>query len=306
MRIFVAGATGVLGRRVVPQLVAHGHAVKAVARGADKAASLRRQGATPVAVDLFDPGAVASAVAGNDVVMNLATAIPPTSRMMRRSAWRTTTRLRTEASRHLVDAALATGATRYIQEALAFVYADHGAAWITEDAPLAPPAFAAAVTAAEEQTRRFDDASGKGVALRFGTFYCADSPQIRDIVQAARRGVLPLPARADGYQSWIHVDDAGAAILAALDAPGGVYNVVEDHPLTHAEHLAVLGELLGRRVRSLPPMLALGDALALSARSQRVSNQRLREATGWRPAYPSRHAGWTQVLAALEEVTAVV
>jgi nucleoside-diphosphate-sugar epimerase len=303
MRIFVAGATGVLGRRVVPQLIAGGHAVTAVARTPQKAAALARQGATPITVDLFTPGAVAAAVTGHEVVINLATAIPPSSRMLWRPAWRTTIRLRTDASRHLVDAALATGATRYIQEALAFVYADHGAAWISEDEPLTRPTYGS--DAAEAQARRFDASSGAGIALRFGTFYCADAQATRQMVQAGRRGLLPLPAHPDTYQSWVHVDDAASAVVAALDAPGGVYNAVEDHPLTSAEHAEVLGELLGRRVRSLPAAPLMGGPLALWARSQRVSNRRLREATGWRPAYPSRHAGWTQVLAALQEVTAV-
>lgn len=303
MQIFVAGATGVLGRRVVPRLVAHGHALTAIARGPQKAAQLREQGATPVEVDLFDPHAVASAVGGHDVVMNLATAIPSTARMLRPSAWDTTTRLRTDAARHLVDGALATGATRYIQEALGFVYGDHGAEWITEDAPLAVPRFAQAVEAAEAQARRFDHGSGTGVALRFGLFYSADSAHTRDVLRVARRGVLPLPGRAGGYQPWVHVGDAGAAIVAALDAPGGAYNVAEDHPVTNAEHADLLGTLLGRRVRRLPALFGAAGALALQVRSQRVSNRRLREATGWRPIYPSRREGWTQVLAALREVT---
>jgi nucleoside-diphosphate-sugar epimerase len=295
MKIFVAGATGVLGQRVVPALVAAGHEVAAVARTTSKADCLRSQGAAPIAVDLFDPVEVAAAVGDSEVVMNLATAIPPTSQMLRRSAWRTTDRLRTEASRNLVDAALQVGASRYVQEALGFVYADHGPAWIDEETPLDAPAYTAAVVVAEQQAQRFTERGGTGIVLRFGLFYCADSSQTRELVALVRRGWLPMPGRGGACQSWVHVDDAAAAVAAALHAPGGVYNVVEDVPLTNEDHAAVLGELVGRRLRRPPASLAVGP-LRLQTRSQRVLNRRLREATGWRPAFGSRRDGWTEVL----------
>lgn len=300
MRIFVAGATGVLGRRVVPALVDHGHEVVAVARGADKAAGLRAHGADAVPVDLFDAGAVATAVAGSDAVVNLATAIPSTGRMLRRSAWRTNDRLRTEASRNLVDAALATGAGRYVQEALGFMYGDHGATWIDEDAPLQVPSFAEAVLEAEAQARRFGEQGRGAVVLRFAMFYAADSPQTAQMVQTARRGLYGLPGPADAYQSWVHIDDAAAAVVAAVTGPPGTYNVVEDHPLTNREHLDVLTTLLGRRLRTPPSWMAVGEQLRLSLRSQRVSNRRLRERTGWRPTFGSRRDGWADVLAHLD------
>lgn len=237
--------------------------------------------------------------------MNLATAIPPASRMLRRSAWTTTDRLRTEASRNLVDAALASGATRYVQEALAFVYPDTGSSWIDEDTGLDAPPYTRAVLAAEAQARRFDAGGGTGVVLRFGLFYCADSAQTRDMAAMARRGWLPMPGRGDAYQSWVHVDDAASAAVAALDAPGGVYNAVEDQPLTNDDHATVLGELVGRRLRRPPSWVAMGP-LRLQARSQRVSNRRLREATAWRPSFPSRREGWTDVLERLSPVAADV
>jgi len=304
MRIFVSGATGVLGRRVVPTLVGRGDDVWAVARGPAKEDALRRQGATPVAVDVFDRDAVATAVDGSDAVVNLATAIPPASQMLRRSAWRTTDRLRTEAAGNLVDAALACGAGRYVQEALGFVYPDHGAAWIDEDTPLDPPAFAAAVERAEEHTRRFAEHGGAGVALRFGLFYAADSPQIRDMVRMLRRGLFALPEPADGYRPWVHIDDAAAAVVSALEVDGGAYNVVEDHPLTGTEHAAVLGTLLDRRVHRPPSALAVGSMLRFQLRSLRVSNRRLRASSSWRPAFGDRRDGWREVLEHLGAVPA--
>ena len=298
MRIFIAGATGVLGRRAVPALTAAGHTVTAVARGDAKAADLRRQGAHPVAVDLFDPAAVTAAAAGADVVVNLATAIPSTRRMLRRSAWHTTDRLRREAAANLVDAALATGTARYVQEALGFMYADHGDRWIDEDAPLDPLPYADAVRDAEAQAHRFGAHGGTAVVLRFGMFYAADARQIRDMVGMIRRGLLPLPGPGDAYQPWVHVDDACAPVVTAVDATGGTYHVVEDEPLTSRDHAAVLSDLVGRRVRRPPAWLAVGT-LALARRSQRVSNRRLRTATSWRPTYGLRRDGWSQVLHAL-------
>lgn len=301
MRIFIAGATGVLGGRVVPALVTAGHDVTGVARGPEKAEALRSQGATPTEVDLFDPAAVGAAVDGAEVVINLATAVPPASHMLRRSSWEMTNRLRTQASVHLVDAALAAGADRYVQEAVGFTYRDHGAEWISEDAPMDVPPYAAGVLAAEAETRRFADNGPAGVVLRFGLFYAADSPQTRDTIAMARKGLLPLPCRDDGYQSWVHVDDAASAVVAALNAPTGAYNAVEDDPLSNAEHVDVLTGLLGRRVRHLPARLGIGGVLSLQARSQRVSNRRLRANGGWRPAFPSRREGWSTVVSQLAE-----
>lgn len=297
MRIFIAGATGVLGRRVVPALSAAGHDVTAVARSADRDA----QGAAPVRVDLFDRDAVRAAAAGSDAVINLATAIPSTGRMLRRSAWRMTDRLRTEAAGNLVDAALAAGAQRYVQEALAFVYPDRGAAWIDEDTPLDPAPYAAAVGQAEAHARRFAASGGAGVALRFGMFHAPDSGQTQDLVRALRYGVVALPERPDAYRPWIHVDDAAAAVSAALDAPSGAYNVVEDQPLTGREHLDLLHTLVGRRLWRFPSALAIG-LLRFQLRSLRVSNRRMRDATAWRPAY-DRCGGWLDVLQAKQRET---
>ena len=301
MRIFIAGATGVVGRRIVPTLVAAGHEVTGVARGRHKADALRSQGATAVEVDLFDAAAVTAAVDGAEVVVNLATAVPPTSRMLLRSAWEMTNRLRTQASVHLVDAALAAGATRYVQEALGFAYGDHGAQWISEDAPLDVPPYSAGVLTAEAETRRFAESGGTGVALRFGLFYAADSAQTRDALDMARKGLLALPGRDDGYQPWVHIDDAASAVVAALNAPSGAYNAVEDNPLSNAEHVDVLSDLLGRRVRHLPAWLGIGGVLGMQARSQRVSNRRLRASSGWRPSFPSRREGWAAVVSQVAE-----
>src|SRR6266581_7788635 len=157
MRVFVAGGTGVLGRRAVPQLVAAGHDVTAAVRSDEKAVLVRAMGAHPVRVDLFDPAAVTDAVRGHEVVVNLATHIPPMSQMTRTSAWAENDRIRREVSRNLVDAALDAGATCYVQESIAFMYADGGDAWLDEDSPVDAPAYVQCSLAAEAETRRFTE-----------------------------------------------------------------------------------------------------------------------------------------------------
>jgi nucleoside-diphosphate-sugar epimerase len=182
------------------------------------------------------------------------------------------------------------------------VYPDRGAVWIDESTPLDPPWFATASAVAEAHAARFTRRGGAGVALRFGAFYSADSAQTAALVRMLRRGLLGLPEPTNGHRPWVHVDDVAAAVVAALDAPAGVYNVVEDEPLTGAAHRGVLSDVFGRRVRGLPEWLAMGPQLRMAMRSQRVSNRRLRDATPWQPLY-DRRAGWRRVLEGVVAVT---
>ncbi len=169
MRVFVTGATGVLGRESVTALVAAGHEVTGVARGPTKAELIRSMGGSAATVDLFDPVAVADAVRGHDAVCNLATNIPTPARYFRRSPWETNSRLHAEASRNLVDGAIEAGATRYTQHSVAFMYADAGDRWLDESAPIDPPPHGAAVVEAEAQSQRFTDSGATGVAPASGS-----------------------------------------------------------------------------------------------------------------------------------------
>lgn len=299
MRVFVAGATGVLGRRAVPRLVEAGHAVTGVARSAPKADLLRSLGAQPVEVDLFDAASVATAVDGHEVVVNLATKIPSPTRAARRGAWAESHRIRCEASRNLVDAALAVGAERFVQESIAFIYPDSGNRWIDEDVRLDPPALGRSSQAAEVQAGRFSDAGGVGVVLRFGQFYASDAVHTRYMRRMARLRLPPLPGPKAAYGPAVAASDAAAGVVAALDAPRGTWNVSDDEPLTRQMFNRAVADALG-----LKPALGTGTALLrLSSttrfylRSQRVSNQRFKDATGWSPRYPDAGAGWRAMVA---------
>jgi nucleoside-diphosphate-sugar epimerase len=298
-KIFVAGATGVLGWRAVDRLVQAGNTVTGVARTPEKAARLRALGAGAVEVDVFDADAIGGAVEGSEIVCNLATHIPRASKARKDSAWLDNDRIRREASRNLVDAAIATGATRYIQESITFIYAAAGDAWIDEDTATEVPLYTRSVVDAEAQAQRFTEAGGIGVVLRFGLFYGPDSHHTIDAVRLARRRVAASFGRADAYMSSINTDDAASAVVAALDAPAGVYNVVDDTPMTRRENFEALAAALGVR----PPRLTLaalsklaGDKSETLARSQRVSNERFKKETGWSPMYPSAREGWPAVV----------
>jgi nucleoside-diphosphate-sugar epimerase len=254
--VFVTGATGVLGRRAVTGLVAAGHRVTGVARTPEKASMLSDLGATAVEVDLFDAAAVKDAIIGHDVVCNLATHIPRGSDADRAESWVENARLRSEASVHVVDGAIASGASRLVQESISFLYADGGDRWLTEDDELDVPRWAASTLDAERQAARFTNSGGIGVVLRFGLFRGPDS-------EPAALGT------GRGWFSSVSTDDAASAVVAALRAPAGIYNVVEDDPTTRDRypHPAV-------RASVTNPMLA---------RSHRVSNRRFKEVTGWVP-----------------------
>jgi len=287
MKVFVAGATGVLGRRVVPRLVAAGHDVTAIARTPAKAAQLRAVGAQPVSASLFDADALASAVAGHDAVVNLATHIPTAAQATRRSSWDENERIRTEGSRNLVDAALHTGTSVYVQESIAFLYGDHGADVIDADStPIVDSLFTGSMRTAEANASRVSEAGGRGVVLRFGMFWAAEAAHTQMFLSAARKGVVLDAVAPDGYFPMIDGDDAATAVVAALDAPSGTYDVVDSDPRPRREVTCALATAVGRRRLTRPPA-AVGKTAPHLAWSQRVSNEKFRRATGWEPVTPT-------------------
>jgi nucleoside-diphosphate-sugar epimerase len=255
MRILLTGGTGVLGRATVPKLVAAGHEVHAVSRREESDRALRGVGAEPLRLDLFDGDAVIAAAANMEAIVNLATHIPPTSQAALMKSWELNNRLRRDASRNLAEAAIAAGA-RFVQESFAPTYAANGAEWIGEDHPLDPVAQTLTVVDAENSADLVTQKGGVGVTLRFGLFYTAESDQTRQMIAAARRGRLLLPGPPERYAALIYVPDAAAAVVAALTIPPGVYNVVEDHPLTLAEHAVILAGLLATRSSHSQPLPA--------------------------------------------------
>ena len=301
LRVFVAGATGVLGRRVVALLVSAGDDVTGVARDGNSEARLRAVGALPVRVSLFDRDALTAAVVGHDVVCNLATSIPTGERAASPAAWETNHRIRSEGSRNLVDAALATTTGRYLQESIALLYADGGEQLLEESATVEPTSITASALDAESEAARFADLRPAGTALRFASFYGADSAQTIEAVDAARAGVATEIGAETAYRSSITTDDAAAAVVAALRAPSGVYNVADDRPLRRGEFATALAQAVGKPVPTPPTVdIDLPPEFSMLLRSQRVSNQRFKTVTGWRPRFASAWDAWPSIVAELD------
>jgi len=295
MKVFVTGATGVVGRPAVRALIAAGHDVTAVARTPEKAAAVERAGARPVTVDLFDADALVPATAGHDAVVHLATHIPPLSRAARAGAWAVNDRLRTETSAHLIAAARAHGIDRYVQESITYPYLDGGADWLDEDSPIEHDGAFVGAGNAEANVARFNEAGGRGVVLRFAQFYGPTSGHTRTYSRLARLGLNPFTGDPDGYVALIHADDAASAVAAALEAPARTYNVAADDPPTRrAAGEAVARAVGARRSRQVPEWARRSLLRSASAlmRSQRVSNARFRAASTWTPRHVDLASSW--------------
>src|SRR5687767_6749725 len=228
MNIAITGATGVIGRHAIQQLTNAGHRVTAVTRSARGEGALKGLGARPFRADVFDEGELRSAFAGADAVANLLTHIPPADRMSEPGAWDENDRLRGEASAAIARAAQAAGARRLVQESLAFVYADGGDSWLDETAAVAGGGTTTTVLAAEANARELF--AGDTVVLRFGLFIGPDSGLTQADIEDARAGLSPSIGPRNAYRATVWLDDAAAAVAAAVGVPAGIYNVADEDP----------------------------------------------------------------------------
>ena len=319
MKVFVAGATGALGRALVPQLVARGHEVVGMTRTASKQDLVRSLGARPVVADALDPDAVAQAVASAEpeVIVHQLTALSGklSARDMRhpdRSVAATmTNRLRTEGTDHLLAAGRAVGARRFVAQSFAaFRFAHAGGPVQTEADPLDPDPPAALRTAQagflylEQAVTTIE--WGEGLALRYGGFYGPGTgiSLAADAVMAApiRKRWFPIVGGGGGVWSHIHIDDAAAATVAAVDhGRPGVYNIVDDDPAPVREWLPVLASVLDakppRRVPRWLGRLAAGEMATVMMTDVRgASNAKAKRELGWQLRYPSWRQGFAQGL----------
>jgi nucleoside-diphosphate-sugar epimerase len=301
MEITVLGDTGTAGRSAVPVLVAAGHHVRAHARSDLGAAAATALGAEAVRGDTDDDLTLRRLIAGADAIIDLRVAIPPASRAALPWAWRDHIRLRGAGTRRLVDAALAAGVPRLVHDTVTMVYADGGEEPLGEDSPVQAPGALGANLRAERHLARFTALGGTGVVLRFGAFYGPADEFSQELMEAARRGRALVVGAPEAWTSAIHTDDVGPALLCALTAPAGIYNVVDDEPLRRRDLLAVLAAAAGvPRVRPLPTWAtrAAASPVRALARSRKVTARRFR-ALGWHLRVPSRRQGWPAAFSAL-------
>jgi len=302
VKTFITGATGVIGRKVVPRLIRAGHGVTAIGRSPESRRALEAAGARAVDVSLFDAAGLARAVAGHDTVVNLATHMPSSIwKMFLPGAWRENDRIRREGSANLVNAAIATHATRFIQESFAPIYADGADRWLDESWPAKPVSYNRSIVDAERSAERFTTAGGTGIVLRFAAFYGPDD-FARAFVNAVKKGWSPLAGSPDAFFSSVAHDDAASAVLAALSARAGTYNVTDDEPLRRRDYVGTIADLVGvRSVKYTPRWVArlMGSLGELMSRSLRMSNEKLKRETGWKPSFPSAREGWREAFSAL-------
>jgi nucleoside-diphosphate-sugar epimerase len=310
MRVFLAGGTGVIGRALVPQLREAGHEVTAMTRFESRAEALRAQGVEAVVCDAFDATGVARAVesARVEVVVNQLTDIPDAINPRKMAEqFETNDRLRTEGTRNLMRAAETAGARRLISQSIAWAYVPGEGLW-AEDDPLwadAPEPWGrsvGAVQALEEATLGSDKV--EGVVLRYGLFYGSGTAFASDGSTAGmvRRRAFPVVGRGTAVYSFIHVDDAASATVAALDRGGpGAYNVTDDDPAVMSEWLPAYAEAIGarppRRVPRFIARLAAGKfGLYMSTGLQGATNAKAKRELGWQPRWASWRDGFREAL----------
>ena len=313
MRVLVAGATGIVGRHLVPLLAAAGHSVVGLTRTAAKAAVIRQLGAEPAIADGLDRAALHRAVvqARPEIVVHEMTALTGATDLRRFDrAFSVTNRLRIEGTDHLIAAANAAGVRRLVaQSYCGWPYARTGGPIKTESDPLdpSPPRAQRRTLAAirHVETSVTGAAGLTGIVLRYGTFYGPNTGMLSAaVLDEIRRGRFPLIGGGGGWWSFLHVNDAAAATLAAVErGSAGLYNIVDDEPAPAREWLPALAQVIGakppRRVPAFVARLLAGSAVAAMMTDSRAgSNAKAKRDLGWEPRHPSWRQGFAGVIAA--------
>jgi nucleoside-diphosphate-sugar epimerase len=303
VRVFLAGAAGVIGRRLVPLLLAAGHEVTGTARTPERADAIAATGATPVVVEALDAAALSAAVeqARPEVVINELTALPQRWEPRKPGFYAPTNQLREEGTRNLLAAAATAGARRLIWQSISFAYAAGDRPEVKdEDAPLAlsaPPPFGDGVRVIAEMERSVVDAGG--LVLRYGWFYGPGTynGEGGSLTDDVRRRRFPIVGSGAGLWSFVHVDDAAAATAIAVErgAPG-VYNVVDDEPAALRDWIPEFADSIGARPpRRVPFWLArliAGKVVSGMNVQPAASNAKARRELGWEPRWPSWRDGF--------------
>jgi 2-alkyl-3-oxoalkanoate reductase len=313
MRIFIAGASGAIGKQLVPLLVAAGHDVVGTTRSPRKAGDLRALGATPVVLDVLDAEAVGRAVseAAPEVIVHQATALAAVGSSLRNldKVFAETNRLRTIGTDNLLAAAQAVEAKKFVGQSFAgWPYAREGGPVKDEDAPLdpAPPTNTAETLAAIRHLEASVVGAKwlEGIALRYGGFYGPDTSLAKDgeMVAAIRKRMFPVVGNGAGILSFIHIEDAARATVAAIECgPRGIYNIVDDEPAPASEWLPYLARAVGAKPPRHVPLwlgkLIAGELVAaMMTEARGASNAKAKRELGWQPLYPSWREGFVNGL----------
>lgn len=309
MRVFVAGATGAIGRQLVPQLIEAGHEVTGMTRSEEKAERLRGQGAEAVVADALDGEATqaAAASARPDVLVHQLTDLPQD--FSPKYEYGNTDALRGEATRHLIAGAREGGARRVVAQSISFILVPEGD-WVkdetapTLDPDRTPGKFAEAVRSTLDMEAQVTGADGmEGLVLRYGFFYGPGTwygPDTK-LAKQFRRRMSPIVGNGAGVFSYIHVADAASATVAAVErGASGVYNITDDEPVPAREWMPVFAEAVGakppRRVPLWLAKLVAGENAVQMTTMRGASNARAKRELGWEPRYPSWRQGFREGL----------
>jgi len=306
VRVFVAGASGAIGRPLVPKLVAARHEVTGMTRSEDKAERIRQAGACAAVLDVFDREGLTAAIveAAPEVLVHELTSLPDRLDFRKEDIYEPTNRVRTEGTRNLLDAAHAAGTRRVVAQSIAFAYRPEGTRVKTEEDPLmeeAPGPFGGAIRSLREmESMVLDDAALESVVLRYGFFYGPGTYYGEEGTTTAdvRRRRMPIVGKGTGLFSFIHVEDAADATVAAVErGEPGVYNVTDDEPAPMREWLPVFAEAVGaKRPFRVPVWLARfvgGKEVPVFAEELRgATNDKAKRELGWEPAHPSWRGGF--------------
>ena len=307
MRVFVAGASGALGSRLVPQLIAAGHEVTGTHRSPGNAERVRRLGAEPVQLDLLNPDAVIDAVvaAHPDAIIHQATALAGDLDFKHFDrSFHQTSLLRTQGTDSLLAAAKAAGVKRFVAQSYASArYARTGGMVKTEDDPLDPDPIPATreATAALRYLDEVVTGAG-GIVLRYGVFYGAAND---GLIEPVRKRMFPIVGGGAGVSSFIHLDDAAAATVLALEHRGpAIYNIVDDDAAPVREWLPVLAKALGakpprRAPRWMARLFAGEAAVMMGTQSRGASNAKAKRELGWTPHHPTWREGFAVAYASI-------
>lgn len=293
MKVAVTGATGVLGTSAVRAMIAAGHDVVGLARSPQKAEELRGMGVVPARASLFHHDHLASVFEGCDAVCNLATHVPVGYAGLLPGAWRENDRLRTEGVRSVVAAARDAGVRRFVQESVSFIYADNGDGWINEESPLGITPATEPASVGESHVQEYQCGSRHGVVLRFGNIV-GDDGLTRWMLRSASNGRPIGVGDPDNWAHIVHTDDLGPAVLAALSAPSGVYNVGAE-PVRRADLVQGFADTVGQDHGSFLGILTkrlAGARVEPMTRSLRVSSEHFTAQTGWSPRHSKFAASW--------------
>jgi nucleoside-diphosphate-sugar epimerase len=303
MRVFISGATGILGRRVVNLLTKNGHQVVGLSRSQANTEWLNQHGAEARQGNLFNQEEICDLCSDCNAVLHLATAIPTKSRTTL-AAWRTNDLIRREGTRVMVEAALRNKCDLYVQQSVTFIYGDRNGDWVDENTPIAArqaSVLQSAVDMEQIVQEAITEHDLPTVILRFGTFYSYDSAQTQTMFEMTRKGFFPLIG--NGAVNWniINVDDAATAVLKTIEnyknGLGQTFNACDDEPVTYRELLNYVAKTLGARKPIRIPLflakLLLGSHIVdVLLASVRCKNQLIKERLNWTPEYPTYREGY--------------